>query len=738
MIDCLHLDLTDSLNKLIKSPENSPEWIAQGTTYLLPKSENTKEPRNYRPITCLATMYKLLTSIISERTYNFLEDQQLLSTEQKGCRRGSYGCKDQLLVNKMILEDCKKKRKTLSVAWIDYKKVFDSVPHTWIIKCMEIFKLSPMLIQFIRVSMEQWKTVMILNAPNPITTNAIKINSGIFQGDSFSPLIFCLALAPLSFILNKTKKCYTLYGEKINHLFYMDDLKLYAQNNDGLNELIHKVKQFSDDIKMEFGLDKCAKASFVRGLLQRSSRIQLNDDAIIRDLENEKVYKYLGVDESDGIQHSKMKEKIRKEYYRRIRLILKSELNSANKMGAINTLAVPVVTYSFNIINWTIADIHRLDRKTRKLLTIHRMHHPKADVHRIYLPRKEGGRGLIQILAAYKTSTIGLEVYLREKEDRFIKAVYKHEKYKGIHSIVKAAERFAKELKAPQGQEKQSEPTTKKVKRIKQHVKNDLQKQLKETWKNKVMHGKYPESLEKADVDRDQTNIWLKSSGLKPETEGLIIAAQDQCLPTRSYRFRIIKDGTNPMCRLCGKFEKTIEHITAGCHTLAVKEYIHRHNRVAAYVHYKILQHYNIQVGDNWYQHEPKTVTTTKEVTVLWDMPISTDRELKANRPDIVVKDHQSKTCYIIDISTPSERNMALKEVEKLSKYKDLEIEINRMWNMKTIVIPVVIGNLGMIRKTNDKWIKQLPGTPHIEMLQKITLLGTAHILRKVLSIKTV
>ena len=74
MIDCLHLDLTDSLNKLIWSPENSPEWIAQGTTYLLPKSENTKEPRNYRPITCLATMYKLLTSIISERTYNILED----------------------------------------------------------------------------------------------------------------------------------------------------------------------------------------------------------------------------------------------------------------------------------------------------------------------------------------------------------------------------------------------------------------------------------------------------------------------------------------------------------------------------------------------------------------------------------------------------------------------------------------------------------------------------------------
>ena len=101
------------------------------------------------------------------------------------------------------------------------------------------------------------------------------------KGDSFSPLIFCLALAPLSFILNKTKKYYSLYGEKISHLFDMEDLKLYAQNNDGLDELIHKVKQFSDDIKMKVEIDKCAKASFVCGLLQHSSRIQLNDDAKI-------------------------------------------------------------------------------------------------------------------------------------------------------------------------------------------------------------------------------------------------------------------------------------------------------------------------------------------------------------------------------------------------------------------------------------------------------------------------
>ena len=83
-----------------------------------------------------------------------------------------------------------------------------------------------------------------------------------------------------------------------------------------------------------------------------------------------------------------MTEKVRKEYYRRVRLVLKSELNAANGFEAINTLVVPVVTYSFNIRNWKISEIKRLDTKTRKLLTIHRMKHPKADVNRTYLTQE--------------------------------------------------------------------------------------------------------------------------------------------------------------------------------------------------------------------------------------------------------------------------------------------------------------------------------------------------------------
>jgi hypothetical protein len=89
-----------------------------------------------------------------------------------------------------------------------------------------------------------------------------------------------------------------------------------------------------------------------------------------------------------------MKERLKKEYSRRLRMILKSELNAKNKVTVIGRLAVPVLRYSFGIINWRLGEIKKIDRKTRKILTVYKMHHPKADIDRLYVKRKEGGRGL--------------------------------------------------------------------------------------------------------------------------------------------------------------------------------------------------------------------------------------------------------------------------------------------------------------------------------------------------------
>ena len=148
-----------------------------------------------------------------------------------GCRKGNYGCKDQLLINKCVPEEANsKKKKNLSTVWIDYKKAFDSVPHTWIEKCLEIYKVCPTTSKFIVQSMKNWKTNLNLHHANgSVTSRPVNIKSGIFQGDSLSPLLFCLALAPLSTLLNRSNYGYDSQNGNVNNLFYMDDLKTFCQ-----------------------------------------------------------------------------------------------------------------------------------------------------------------------------------------------------------------------------------------------------------------------------------------------------------------------------------------------------------------------------------------------------------------------------------------------------------------------------------------------------------------------------
>ena len=92
------------------------------------------------------------------------------------------------------------------------------------------------------------------------------------------------------------------------------------------------------------------------------------------------------------------------------------------------------------------------------------------------------------------------------------------------------------------------------------------------------------------------------------------------------------------LCRLCTKQQEIIGHPILGCPELEKTEYTQRYNKVASYIHLGICMHYTIEVSAKYYEQDPRNVTENSEVTILWDMPIDTDKEIKANRPDIVVK----------------------------------------------------------------------------------------------------
>jgi hypothetical protein len=112
---------------------------------------------------------------------------------------------------------------------------------------------------------------------------------------------------------------------------------------------------------------------------------------------------------------------------------------------------------------------------------------------------------------------------------------------------------------------------------------------------------------------------------------------------------------------------------------------------------------------------------------------VQTDRTIPNNRPDIIIRDNEKGTCTLIDVALPADRNVIKKEAEKIPMYKDLIIEIQRMWNVKTNETPVITGATGTISKSLRKNLSSVSGKHDIKELRKTAILATAHTLRKVL-----
>jgi hypothetical protein len=115
------------------------------------------------------------------------------------------------------------------------------------------------------------------------------------------------------------------------------------------------------------------------------------------------------------------------------------------------------------------------------------------------------------------------------------------------------------------------------------------------------------------------------------------------------------------------------------------------------------------------------------KVTILWNQQVQTYRITPNNKPDIIIRDNEERTCMLIDVAILGGRNVIKKVAEKILKYKDLIIEIQRMWNVKTKVTPVIIGATGTISKSFRKYLSSVPGKHDIKELQKTAILGTAH-----------
>ena len=120
--------------------------------------------------------------------------------------------------------------------------------------------------------------------------------------------------------------------------------------------------------------------------------------------------------EADEVMVIEIKDKVKKEYYRRVRKVLETKLNSDNVFNAINTWTVSVVWYSAAFLGYSRHKLEKIDKKIRKLLTIQTGFHPKGNVDRLYLSRSDSDRGLIGVQDTVDTAILGLRYYVRKSK----------------------------------------------------------------------------------------------------------------------------------------------------------------------------------------------------------------------------------------------------------------------------------------------------------------------------------
>ena len=183
-----------------------------------------------------------------------------------------------------------------------------------------------------------------------------------------------------------------------------------------------------------------------------------------------------------------------------------------------------------------------------------------------------------------------------------------------------------------------------------------------------------------------------------------------------------------------GKRDDSITHLIAECKKLAQKEYKQKHDNIARIVHLEPCQVFGLVGEVKWYNNKPTGVVENDRAKILWDFNIQTDHAIQHRRPGIVVLYKNERKCHLIDTAVPGDKRIELKEQEKIDNYTELRHEVKKIWNLpQVVVVPVVVGALGVTSKRLKECSEMLNMKSSIELLQNTALLGAAKIVSQVL-----
>ncbi|CAG9840644.1 unnamed protein product [Diabrotica balteata] len=236
------------MNKILMTKQIPNSWN-EAITLLLFKKGDKKDLKNYRPITLLNVMYKLLTKILTNRLTTKLDGYQ--AREQAGFRK-SFSTSDHLLTMKILIEKTNEYHIPLYMAFIDFEKAFDSVEHWAVQNSLQNSRIDYRYTDLItNIYNKATTTIKLMKQTEPI-----KINRGVRQGDTISPKLFNQALEDVFKRLHWDDLGININGQNLNHLRYADDIVLITEKSEELQRMMEELDRESTKIGLKMNYSK--------------------------------------------------------------------------------------------------------------------------------------------------------------------------------------------------------------------------------------------------------------------------------------------------------------------------------------------------------------------------------------------------------------------------------------------------------------------------------------------------
>ena len=712
-----------------------PQWLTCGRVVLIHKSGPPEDPANYRPIACLNTSYKLVTAMLAFHLCKHADRLNVLPVEQMAIRKGTWGCTHATILDQAVVADAtNQKQKPLHVAWIDYAKAFDSVPHAylrWLLKSMGV---ATNVQQFISCLLDKWSVHYEARGPNGRVAKSAKlqIRSGVLQGDSFSPFLFCLAMAPLSHAISKMELGYASSAGgrtadakfHLSHLFYMDDLKIYSTSARSLEEVLCKVARVSGAISMLVNPAKCARASHEPSRLGPEEECEgYNGDVPdIRSLSIGDSYKYLGIEQRLGIKPSQAWGRAKARFLEVLEGIWSLDLTFRQKVNSTNAV-IPILTYvvrnSFKgggTYRSTLKRGDELDVQVRKLLVRQSARYKANAVERLYLPCDLGGCGLLSVRDSLIEATIYAWAYVSTRPDLVKQlALFQSLANRGKRCVLSDASTALEETgciattssrrSVVLFDNTEYESPRDLARAITSAMRNNRNTRRLGAWKSLTSAGKVLHS----ECDLETSFLWLRSGKMAAVVVRNALAAQEGCLLVRASPSSRLPDKT---CRKCGGSWETAEHVLTHCPAWLPNLYIYRHDLVAQRMHYRLCRKAGLKAPH--YAQSVPGLLSNERYKLHWGQPVQCNAIIRHNKPDIVLYDEVEKSAVIVEVAVSWHTRMEQQKALKLNRYtvngneeglslpypkgESLLTElVARGWKVR--FIPVVIGACGEVSK---------------------------------------